>query len=225
MEPELFSIVQRTLEEFRVEWNDLRVSDVQKNRGWDEDLRYDHVLTPEDVVWDVGAHEGEFAARIHCQYGCTVRMFEILPRLHELLTRRFTLEAFKIEGYGLGASDLDVRVDDNGDRTSLLLPDPWQEMVTIRRVSGILHEPIALMKVNIEGGEYDLIDDLIDADKIVLVKHLQVQFHHWVFMEDGALFEVPNALERYVQVTTALAQTHQRDWGIPWVWESWSLRT
>ena len=74
---------------------------------------------------------------------------------------------------------------------------------------------IDLMKVNIEGGEYDLLPALIDAGIMPRIGILQVQFH--LFSAD----DIP----RRDAIRAHLAQTHDCDWSYDFVWEQWSRRT
>lgn len=41
-------------------------------------------------------------------------------------------------------------------------------------------EKVDLMKINIEGGEYNLVGKLIDSGLIEKIKYLQIQFHDFV---------------------------------------------
>ena len=76
------------------------------------------------------------------------------------------------------------------------------------------HQRIDVAKINIEGGEYDLLPAIIAADEMRRFALLQIQFH---------LFE-----ERYIAIREAilhdLAKTHEQDWCYEFVWEQWSLR-
>ena len=70
------------------------------------------------------------------------------------------------------------------------------------------------MKLNIEGGEFPLLEAMLSSGLISLVRHLQVQFHRFV----------PDADRRRDAIRTALARTHAQNWCYPYVWESWSRR-
>ena len=91
----------------------------------------------------------------------------------------------------------------------------------IRDVVGVLDElrrrpTIDLCKVNIEGGEYDLFDRLIEAD--------------WISPHPDPLDPVPRvAPERLraaaVRSVGRFARTHDEVWDYPFVWEMWRRRT
>ena len=70
------------------------------------------------------------------------------------------------------------------------------------------------MKVNIEGGEYELLEHLLDRALIGRIEHLQVQFHDFV----------PDAERRMKALQARLPLTHALEWQYEFVWESWRRR-
>ncbi len=73
---------------------------------------------------------------------------------------------------------------------------------------------IDLAKVNIEGGEYDLLPAFDEAGVLPRLRMLQVQFH---------LF-APADIERRNAIRATLSRTHNCDWSYDFVWEQWSLK-
>lgn len=73
---------------------------------------------------------------------------------------------------------------------------------------------IDLIKINIEGGEYDLLDHLIEADLIKDIRALQIQFHDFV----------PDAVKRVQAIRRQLKKTHVCTYSYPFVWENWELK-
>ncbi len=71
---------------------------------------------------------------------------------------------------------------------------------------------IDLFKINIEGGEYRLLDRMIECDLLSIVKHFQIQFHK-VDNESG---------QKMKRIQHILKNTHIPEWSCrPYVWESW----
>jgi hypothetical protein len=68
--------------------------------------------------------------------------------------------------------------------------------------------------VNIEGGEYDLFDRLIDIGWLPRVRSVLVQFHEWH----------PQAYRRRRAIRRALRRSHDEAWNYPFVWELWRRR-
>ena len=74
---------------------------------------------------------------------------------------------------------------------------------------------IDLMKINIEGGEYDLLDHLIESGFVKNIKNIQVQFHDFV----------PRAMERMKKIQRELQKTHHLTYQYLFVFENWKLNT
>ena len=74
---------------------------------------------------------------------------------------------------------------------------------------------IDLMKINIEGGEYDLLEHLIDSGVIGAIADVQVQFHDFV----------PHAEKRMEEIQRRLSETHELTWQYKFIWENWKLKT
>ncbi|MGH9026660.1 MAG: FkbM family methyltransferase, partial [Acidimicrobiia bacterium] len=89
--------------------------------------------------------------------------------------------------------------------------------VQLRDVVGVLEElgidHVDLLKVNIEGGEFELFDRLNETGWLPRMRVVSVQFHEWH----------PKAYRRRRAVRRALRRDHREVWNYPWVWELWQL--
>lgn len=72
---------------------------------------------------------------------------------------------------------------------------------------------IDLAKINIEGGEYDLLPALADQGALCRIRRLLIQFH---------LFQ-PDFIAKRDVIRDKLAETHGCVWEYPFVWEEWCL--
>ena len=72
-------------------------------------------------------------------------------------------------------------------------------------------ESVQLMKINIEGGEYELLERLVETGLIARVDDIQVQFHN--FAADAAA--------RMEQLQRAMRATHTPTYQYRFVWENW----
>ena len=70
------------------------------------------------------------------------------------------------------------------------------------------------MKINIEGGEYDLLEHLIETGFVKNIFDLQIQFHDFI----------PNARGRMENIQKKLKKTHKLSYQYEFVWESWKLK-
>jgi FkbM family methyltransferase len=191
-----------------------------KDRG-DFTKRLEYEILPDGVVWDVGGFEGQWASDMVARYGCRLRVFEPVPAFAAIIRDRFARNALvATHEFALGARDCRMELAICGD-SSTLVAGPGSSSTTqveVRDVAAVWSElkvqRVAVMKVNIEGGEYALLERLIETGHITSIDNLQVQFHDFV----------PKARELRVRLEEALGRTHDRTWCYEFVWENWRRR-
>ena len=107
---------------------------------------------------------------------------------------------------GLGSSMYDER-DSSADA-----PRTTVEIAAIDRVWGELKlENVGLMKINIEGAEFPLLEKMIECDLLKCVDCFLIQFHEWH----------PGAYKKRRRIRDELAKTHRLEWDYYFVWEKW----
>jgi FkbM family methyltransferase len=184
------------------------------DRG-DETLRLAYPLRPESVVLDVGGYRGDWAAQVCDRFGCTVHVFEPIAEFADGLRRRFAGRAgVTVHAFGLAGRTREERFTLAADGSSSLRggEGPVSRLSAASEVFDALGlARVDLMKVNIEGGEYELIEHLLDRGLIARIERLQVQFHDFV----------PDAARRMRELQARLARTHALEWQYEFVWESW----
>ena len=188
----------------------------------DRTLRLDYPLGPDSVVFDVGGYQGDFAAQMRQRYGCQVHLFEPVARFHRHCVERFAADpAVFCHPFGLGDKEEELEMRDDSDASGAFNPASAGkpvEKVRVRPFSTVFAESgvrrIDLLKVNIEGGEFALLDHLIASGLINDVVHLQVQFHDFF----------PDAAPRRDRLRQLLGRTHEVQWNFPFIWESWKRR-
>jgi FkbM family methyltransferase len=170
------------------------------------------------VVLDVGAYVGQWTKKVVDRYGATVHAFEpaasALQKLHDSLDDDHRVH---IHEFGLSDRDAEVTMALAGPGSSIYSDTSrvgFSE-IRIRDVAAVLDDlgltRIDLLKVNIEGGEYDLFDRLDETGWLRRTDQVLVQFHEWH----------PNAYRRRRKVRHALRAGHEVVWSFPWVWEYW----
>jgi hypothetical protein len=70
------------------------------------------------------------------------------------------------------------------------------------------------MKVNIEGGEYELLDRMIESQLMGRIDYLQIQFHSISPSSSGAMRRIQRSLK----------ETHKLDFQYVFLWEGWSRK-
>jgi FkbM family methyltransferase len=186
------------------------------NNG-DTTHRVDYQLGESDVVFDVGGYKGDWAAEIDDQFGSRIHVFEPISRYCAQIAQRFANAGnIHVHCFGLSSNDESISLSILDDSTSQFRPSKDSEDCVLRSVSGFLSEHaidrVALLKLNIEGGEYDLLEHLIQTGLIKVFDNIQVQFHWFV----------PNARSRMANIQSELNKTHAVTFQYPFVWENWA---
>ena len=191
-----------------------------KDKG-DQTLRLDYPeLTPDSIVFDLGGYLGDFSAAIIERYNCKIYIFEPHPEYFSKCIKRFSsYKNVKVINYGLADKDGEFLLSNQSDGSSFINPNHAKKdgiKCVIRDVFGVLKEQnitsVDLMKINIEGGEFPLMEHIISSGKQAIVRQYQIQFHNFV----------EKAVDRRIQISRALSETHIRTWCYTFVWENWS---
>lgn len=173
-------------------------------------------LNANSVVFDVGGFEGNWAHDVHECYGARIHIFEPHPVFAAAIERRFAEnEAVTSHAVALGSAEGVLDLSDDGDASSVFIAQSGAKQGRVVEVGAYIEEvgvtQIDLMKVNIEGGEYDFLPALIATGQIAKVDVLQVQFHLYG----------PEFIEMRRQIVSDLEKTHAPVWSYPFVWEEW----
>jgi FkbM family methyltransferase len=185
----------------------------------DLSYRLDYDLRPDSVVLDLGGYEGQWASDIYARYRCKIHIFEPVPRYAEFIEKRFSRNPdVELHRYGLAAHAGEVAFAVDGASSSAYLTGVLStQRVQMRAVeeffSSVETERIDLMKINIEGAEYDLLDRMLELRLHLRVRDLQIQFHNFV----------PAAEERAEAIARQLSASHELTYKFYFVWENWRL--
>lgn len=187
--------------------------------GGDKSLRLDYDLDENSVVFDVGGYEGQWASDIYSRYNCYIHVFEPVTVFADKIKNRFSRNS-KISVHCFGLSDRTERLEmsfKNDGSTHVMPLSSDKVMASLVKAGDFFNENgigrVDLMKINIEGAEYDLLDHILDSGLMSLIKNLQVQFHD--FMPDSA--------ERMKKIQSRLLLTHSITYQYPFVWENWEI--
>ena len=196
----------------------------REHRRWITDngeaLRTDFpALGPQSTVFDIGGFTGGWADAIHSRYGCTIHVFEPHPRFAADLESKYAgNDKIHVHRFALGSETGKLTLSDEGDASSALSGAganlTGDVMAVSQFMAGFKPETIDLAKINIEGGEYDLLPALARAGELQRFSMFQIQFH---------MFEEHQISERDA-IRAELGKTHQCDWSYDFVWEQWTRK-
>ena len=190
-----------------------------RDRG-DSTLRLNYPLTTESVVADLGGYKGVWAQQIYNKYNCNIHIFEPHPQFYAECRQRFqSTDKVTVHDYGLSDSDGKFFISDDGDASSFSHTNHRGQGIECKlRIAheafsdiGLSH--IDLLKINIEGGEFQVLPILIENDWMKRIRFLQIQFH-----------TVGDYKSERDFIREQLSITHAEQWCYEFVWEGWEQK-
>jgi FkbM family methyltransferase len=187
--------------------------------GGDARFRYDYDLEPGSFVLDLGGYEGQWASDIYARYRCRIAVFEPVAAYAEGIRTRFRRNSdIEIHAFGLGASTRNETIYIRGAGSSTFGKKADAEQISLVDVVDWFAEEnvetVALMKINIEGGEFELLERMLDTNLVRRVRDFQIQFHNISF----------DATRRMERIKQRLASTHVPGYQYKFVWENWTRK-
>jgi FkbM family methyltransferase len=190
--------------------------------GGDYALRFNYELNENSIVLDLGGYQGQWASDLYSRYNCYIFIFEPVLTFANQITKRFNKnEKLKTFQYGLGKSTRSEKINISEDGSSVFGESGKKEQIEIIDVKTWIKKnlknntPIDLIKINIEGGEYELLDRLIESGLIDNIKNIQVQFHQIT----------KNSRSKMESIQKELRRTHKLTYQYDFVWENWTRKT
>lgn len=183
-------------------------------KPFSEEMRYEYDLVPDSMVLDCGGHQGVFAEEIFKRYGCNIEIYEPVPQFAQRIRSLFQTPKVHVHERAIGGQlflvvDLSVQGDSSGAFGSS------DETVEAKVVpfSMVIHgaRNVDLAKLNIEGMEYDAMEDALMMGVQNKVKNFQIQFHP----------NAPDYHARRMWIQDELRKTHYLTYEYPYVWENW----
>ncbi len=186
-------------------------------RDGGNELLYDLPVSTGGLIIDAGGYKGEWTAEMISRYGCRSQIFEPVPKFFEHCRKYFkNNSAVQVYKAALGGA--------NRKTTFSLLDDGTSEyrgsgnafhfqadVIDVAQIFSDAEVRVACLKLNIEGGEYEILERMHETNKISACDSLLIQFHR---QPDG--YEA-----RYQKIVAALHKSHIQSWCYEMVWEKW----
>ena len=191
-----------------------------RNDRGDETLRLNYsALTGDSFVMDLGGYKGGWASDIYAKYNCTIWIFEPVKEFAGNIQQRFSKnKKISVFEFGLGKGDQTRTISADDDGSSFFKSSDRSTQAIQKDISQFFQEhnimSVELMKINIEGGEYEVLESLIGTGLIRIIQNVQVQFHDFI----------PHAKSRMKQIREKLETTHILTYQYEFVWENWQRK-
>lgn len=205
-----FRVFYSTRSRSRLFWN-LRSGDIK--------LSLDYPLSNESVALVVGAFEGDYLNKLNNKFKCKVYAFEPVVEFFKLLEKKFqNLDNVILINKGLSDKTEKVSFSIDNESSSVFTDTEKSalvEMISINdffETHGIKH--IDFIYMNIEGGEFAVLNELIKNGRIKNINHLQIQFHNIT----------KNSKDERKKIRKELEKTHCCVFNFPFIWERWDKK-
>ena len=176
----------------------------------------DGFLSEHSIVFDVGGYKGEWSQQIAERYNPYIHIFEPVPQFFHLITSKFS-QNLKISTYnfGLFGENTTAPISIGGESSSIYKLTNEEVEISLMDIDDFLIrngiQQIDLIKINIEGAEYSLLQRMINQRIVERCQDIQVQFHKFY----------PRAVELRDEIRSSLQSTHYLTFDYPFVWENW----
>ena len=193
---------------------------VRFRRAGGEALRFRYDIKDSDVVFDLGGYKGDWAAKLP-NMNCQIYIFEPVKKFSEDCSNRFKdYDNIHCFAFGLDATTHKADISHEADGSSQYHNQGDTEVAEFVSIEEFMNEHdihrVKRMKMNIEGGAYDILEELIRAGRISEFENIQIQFH-----------DIPeiNSEARMKKIWEDLDKTHKLTWAYrPYIHENWELK-
>jgi FkbM family methyltransferase len=185
----------------------------------DKKLRLEYDLGQNSLVFDLGGYEGQWTSDLYSRYRCRIFVFEVHDEYADNISKRFHRNPdITVIPYGLAGKEGTETLYLNDNSSSLFRETGVQKEVRFREMKEFLEEQnishVDLIKLSIEGGEYELLEHMLSSAIIEKFSNIQVRFHDFF----------PDSISRMEKIQEQLQQTHLLTYQYPFIWENWQLK-
>ena len=172
-------------------------------------------LKEDSIIFDVGGFKGKFTDKFLKEFNCKSFIFEPNPIYYKYLSDKYkNNEKVKVFEFGLGPVNHDKYLTDENE--SATIEDYKTDYkISVKNINEVIEKlnitKIDLLKLNIEGAEYELLDCMLETKTIEIFESIQVQFHNNILFYEN----YRNKIRKY------LSYTHKEVWSYYLIWERW----
>jgi FkbM family methyltransferase len=186
--------------------------------GWNRSL-FNNISLPENpLILNIGGFKGDSTEFLFNTFGGKIHVVEPIPQYIEILRNRFSENRnIVIIPKALGSDNSQIELSVSDDMTGAFANGHskiWVDSIGITHLINDLGSKPDLILMNIEGGEFDVLEEMLKTRETGAFPNLCIQFHN-VF---------PAATERRERIREILSLNHNEVINFPWVWEVWRAK-
>lgn len=183
-------------------------------RKFEVSMLHDLQLSSVSSVLIVGGYDGVDAVDLWSKYDCDIAVLEPIPQFYDECQKRFEESPIRLLPFALSSKSCLINLGIKGNMSGLYASG---ESVSARGIRfGQLLNVLGWyyvdhLKLNCEGMEYEILEDMIESQYISKADSIHVQFHS----------VIPDCQSRYEKIAEQLSKTHELDFRDPFIWEGW----
>jgi FkbM family methyltransferase len=191
-----------------------------KNNG-DINHNLNHNLNENSIVFDIGGYTGNWTSMINNKFKSQIFIIEPIAEFYRELVDKFkNNENIKYKQVGIGVKNETCKIKSiNKDATQLINTEDGDIIIELETLENLMTffnvEFIDLLQINIEGAEFDILENWIETRIIEKINTIQIQFHQFP--------NIPNTVERRDKIRENLQKLgYKEKFNYQWVWECWT---
>ena len=168
-------------------------------------------LKPDSVVIDCGGYKGDYSQEVINRWNPHITIFEPVPEFYEFCKERFKSNSkVQILPLALGTEIEERTLYVNKDSSSFYKDwarlDNHIEVFAVQLNNEIDEdETIAILKINCEGAEFEILQNLHENNLLQNIEEVLIQFHR-----------ISNFNEKYPLAVATLEKTHNKVYDNKW---------
>lgn len=185
---------------------------------WKDVMKF--TLKSNPIIFDLGGYLGQWTEVAKEYYpDSTIYVFEPVKSHYDVIVDKFKNDkSVKVFNFGLSDKNDRVKITLTGDSSSIHLTNDDSEEIEIRDIREFLFEKnifsVDLVKINIEGEEYNLLEYLCKTPELNIFENYLVQFHKFIDGYEERRENILNEVKKYYDVI----------FNYEMVFEGWSLK-
>ena len=183
-----------------------------------EKLKYNIKLKNDGLVLDFGGYIGEFTAKLsRLNPKMSFIIFEPVPVFYQKCSRRFRKKQnISVLPYGVTSNGRSIDLTIDGPRTKAF-ESGKNPIFASKSITDILNnlDQVELLKMNIEGLEYECLLSIIESGYIKKINYLLIQFHNFGVEDES----------NYVKTTRLISEDFINIFRYKWKWELWKIKS
>jgi FkbM family methyltransferase len=184
-----------------------------------EKLKFTLDLEMNGLVLDIGAFKGTFTKKLmRNNPNNRYWLFEPIPKYFLSCKKQFEkMDNVSIHPLAVTSDGRSVNLSIRGLRSRVEENEtPYLNTfssVSITDVFKSTHK-VELLKLNIEGMEYEVLNELIAKNNLIKARYLLIQFHNFNVGDE----------KRYIEIQKSLQKDYENCFSFKWVWELWERK-